>query len=199
MTSVWGPLGWMTLHSISINYPENPDTNEKLICSKFIEFFGDCITCHICKTHFIKLYQIYKTRHPEYLNSRYDLFLFIVRLHNTVNKKLDKPIIKSVNEALQTLKQATTQTNPSTFRKKYLDYLKRIWNTDTSSSGLFAKHKIIEMEKINNEYWNLRENTYDIKLDEANVLEFIEDVKTQKFNPYNYSSKVGFRNGRLMF
>ena len=149
MTALWGPMGWMTLHSVSINYPDSPSDAERQICSRFLDLFTETITCHICKSHFQRMLQTYRVVHPDYLNSKQNFFLFAVRAHNTVNKRLDKPTVKSVAEALTTLQAATSQTSPAEYRRKYLDYLKRIWKTDTSANGLFAAQKIRELEKIN--------------------------------------------------
>jgi hypothetical protein len=55
MTSHWGPLGWMTLHSASMLYPENPEPVERLLMEYFINLFGETISCFTCKTHFITM------------------------------------------------------------------------------------------------------------------------------------------------
>lgn len=202
MTALWGPLGWMTLHSVSINYPDSPSEIEKQICRRFLEMFSETISCHICKTHFIRMLQTYKVTHPEYLNSKQDFFLFTVRAHNTVNKRLDKPTVKSVAEALKTLQQATSQTSPAEYRQKYIDYLKRIWGSDISSNGLFMRQKIRELEKINTDYWCLRETSYVQFFYEADVLQYISEAGVQKtlrgFAPLvGGPPKVGFSGGIL--
>ena len=202
MTAIWGPLGWMTLHSISINYPDTPSEIEKQICSRFIDMFSETITCHICKTHFVRMLQTYKSTHPEYLNSKQDFFVFIVRAHNTVNQRLDKPTVKSVAEALTTLQQATSQTSAAEYREKYIEYLKHTWGSDRSAAGLFALQKIRELEKINREYWSLRETSYVQFFYEADVLEYINEAGVQK-TPRGFAPligghpKVGFGGGLL--
>lgn len=202
MTALWGPLGWMTLHSVSINYPDTPSQIEKQICTRFLEMFSETITCHVCKSHFVRMLQTYKIVHPEYLNSKQDFFLFTVRAHNTVNKRLDKPTVKSVAEALKTLQQATSQTSPAEYRQKYIEYLKRIWGTDIGSNGLFMRQKIRELEKINADYWSLRETSYVQFFYEADVLEYISEAGTKKtargFAPLvGPRPIVGFGGGRL--
>ena len=202
MTAIWGPLGWMTLHSVAINYPDSPSDTEKLICSRFLDMFTECITCHVCKTHFLRILQTYKITHPEFLNSKHDFFLFTVRAHNTVNKRLDKPIVKTVADALKTLNEATSVTSPAVYSQKYLEYLKRIWGSETTADALFARQKVREMEKINTEYWSLRETTYGLFFPEADVLEFITEAGTKKtvsgFAPFvGIKPKIGFNGGRL--
>ena len=173
MTALWGPLGWMTLHSVSINYPDSPSDAERQICSRFLDLFTETITCHICKSHFQRMLQTYRVLHPDYLHSKQNFFLFAVRAHNTVNRRLDKPTVKSIAEALTTLQ-----------------------------AGLFAAQKIRELEKINTEYWNLRETSYVQFFYEADVLETISEAGVRKtpsgFAPFvGNIPKVGFGGGRL--
>jgi hypothetical protein len=202
MTAIWGPLGWMTLHSVSINYPDTPSETEKQICSRFLDMFAETITCHICKSHFSRMLQTYRVTHQDYLDSKQNFFLFTVRAHNTVNKRLDKPTVKTVADSLKTLQQATSQTSPAEYRRKYLEYLRRIWESERSANGLFALQKVRELEKINTEYWSLRENSYVQFFYEADVLEYISESGVKKtsngFVPFIGSvPKVGFGGGRL--
>lgn len=202
MTALWGPLGWMTLHSVSMNYPNTPSETEKQICSHFLEMFTETITCHICKNHFSRMLQTYRVTHPEFLNSKQDFFLFTVRAHNTVNRRLDKPTIKSVTEALKTLQEATSQTSPAQYRQKYLEYLRRIWGSDGTANGLFGIQKVHELEKINTEYWSLRENSYVQFFYEADVLEHIFEGGVKKTSTgfahfVGNIPQVGFGGGRL--
>ena len=202
MTALWGPLGWMTLHSVSINYPDSPSDVERQICSRFLDLFTETISCHICKSHFQRMLQTYRVLHPDYLNSKQNFFLFTVRAHNTVNKRLDKPTVKSIAEALTTLQAATSQTSPAEYRQKYIEYLRRTWGSDHSANGLFAGQKIRELEKINTEYWNLRETSYVQFFYEADVLETISEAGVKKtpsgFVPFvGNIPQVGFGGGKL--
>jgi hypothetical protein len=175
MTKVWGPLGWMMAHSVSVCYPETPTDNDKRIASEFMEAFGRTITCEICRSHFSTLFQIYKRNVPTWLNSRKDFFLAVCRMHNNVNKRLDKPIPSSVLECLNSLKNATSYTSPSEFRKKYIDYLFRDWNIFGKATSYYfnAMPEVEKMRKINQEYWNLREVSYsDVSFTEDDVLGF---------------------------
>ena len=77
MTKLWGPLGWMTLHSVSAIYPESPSQEEKVLLNSFVEAFKETITCPTCKNHFTRMFHTYKIIHPEWNSSRFDLFLFV--------------------------------------------------------------------------------------------------------------------------
>lgn len=155
MTSRWGPLGWMTLHSISVCYPVEPTLIDKQLLNEFMQAFGMTITCPICNDHFSKMFNGYKSSVPTWNNSRYDLFIAICKMHNTVNKRLNKPIPKTVGESLAMLQTATKYSPPSEFRKNYIEYLRGQWN-----HFLGLKQKVDVMKKINEDYWSNRETGY---------------------------------------
>jgi hypothetical protein len=155
MTAFWGPLGWMTLHSISVCYPEHPTLIDKKLLDEYMQAFGMTITCSICNDHFSKMFSGYKNSVPTWNDSKYDLFIAICRMHNTVNKRLNKPIPKTVGECLDVLQNATRYSPPSEFRKKYINYLDEQWKR-----FLGLKQKVDIMKKINDEFWNNREVAY---------------------------------------
>jgi hypothetical protein len=163
MTKVWGPLGWMTLHSISVCYPDEPTATDKQFLVDFMNGFAATITCITCRNHFNDLFNNYRQDVPSWLNSKKDLFLMVCRIHNSVNKRLDKPIPKTVEECLSFLKNATSYTSQFEFREKYIEYLFRDWNIygrGTSYLQIALSHAN-KMKKINEEYWNTKDVSYD--------------------------------------
>jgi hypothetical protein len=155
MTAIWGPLGWMTLHSISVCYPLSPTSEDKKLLDEFMQAFGMTITCSICNDHFSKMFRGYKTAVPTWNNSRFDLFIAICKMHNDVNTRINKPIPKTVGECLIMLETATTYSSPREFRKKYIEYLSGQWR-----HFLGLKQRVDIMNKINEEYWNNNETSY---------------------------------------
>jgi hypothetical protein len=155
MTSRWGPLGWMTLHSISVCYPTEPTFIDKQLLDEFMQAFGLTITCSICNEHFASMFAGYKKAVPTWNNSRYDLFIAICKMHNTVNQRLNKPIGRTVGECLVMLENATKYSPPTEFRKKYIEYLGGQWK-----HVLRLRQKVDIMKKINEEYWNNKETGY---------------------------------------
>ena len=155
MTSRWGPMGWMTLHSISICYPVEPTLIDKQLLNEFMQAFGSTITCSICNEHFSKMFIGYKNNVPTWNNSREDLFIAVCRMHNTVNKRLNKPIPKNVGECLEVLKNATKYSPPSEFRKNYIEYLGTQWKNYSVLSP-----SVGIMKRINQEYWSNKEIKY---------------------------------------
>jgi len=197
MTKLWGPLGWMTLHSVSLIYPEQPTQAEKMIASRFLDLFADTISCNACKLHFKSILTIYKHLHPDFLNSRQNFAIFVFRAHNTVNKRLDKPIPSTVAACLATLKQATSQTSLAQFRTAYISYLYRNWRREFTGEGMMIVANVKELDKINNEYWSPREIPIP-DLVEADVVSPIEKTNSRISPSGNLSStKVGFIGGKL--
>jgi hypothetical protein len=187
----------MTLHSVSLIYPELPTYSEKILAIRFLDLFEDTIACPQCKSHFKHIRAIYKSMNPDYMNSRQKFALFVFRAHNTVNRRLDKPIQHTVADCLSTLKQATAQTSFADFRNSYLSYLTRNWGRDISGEGMMIKHAVREMIKINNEYWSPRDIPIP-ELEEDNVVLSIErnDVRVTSTGSVA-SISVGFKGGRL--
>jgi hypothetical protein len=197
MTKVWGPMGWMTLHSISVCYPDEPTDGDKRVLDEFMNAFGSCITCIYCRTHFASMFADYKQKVPSWKNSKKDLFLAICRMHNAVNKRIDKPQPKTVAECIESLKRATTYTSPRDFREKYCNYLMRDWSSQrTYGEGLSGYTNAQKVRKINEEYWNNRETSYDsVSFEEDNVLEYSKAFESQKLviPKFNLNALLGKR------
>jgi hypothetical protein len=195
MTSYWGPLGWMTLHSASMLYAEEPELGEIQLMRKFIELFGETISCHHCKSHFLSMKKKYEAWNPGYLNSRRELMLFVFRAHNTVNKRIDKPILQNVSDCLTALKNANSYSDLASVRASYMTYLQRNWGQNYTADGLSARKKVQELNRINNEYLNTRTIDWTYTFDD-NVLLFVEEA-TPVFT--TRKKFIGFKNGRLIF
>lgn len=177
MTARWGPLGWITLHSVSANYPENPTAQDKAIAKKFVELFAETITCPSCKNHFGTMYHSYVSKNPTWLNSRETFFVFVCRAHNTVNMRLDKPVVQTVRDSIHTLQALTRITPPEEYRRQYLNYLMRNW-AQPYPEGFMMSHAVREMKKINDEYWNLRETNFNIQIPEQVVVQNITATRS---------------------
>jgi hypothetical protein len=158
MTSVWGPLGWMALHSVSHNYPELPSIAEKQLVAQWIELFRDTITCPSCQGHFTELLATYKTIYPYYLDSRTEFILFTYRAHNTVNRRLDKPIYNLVEECEGVYSKNITARSAREYRSAYISHIQRHWTTMRDMNGISKLRKVGEMNRIEHEYWASRES-----------------------------------------
>ncbi len=179
----------MTLHSISSIYPENPTSEERLILEKFVEMYRETITCVHCKGHFTGMLNKYRQIHPDWSSSRYNFFLFVCRAHNTVNRRLDKPIFPTLQSCVERLKENTKITTAATYRNAYMNYLITNWQREMSSEGFINADTAKKMKKINEEYFTPRDNNFaDISFEDGNVLEFIAE------DPRNYNAGAGIPN-----
>jgi hypothetical protein len=95
MTKVWGPAGWVFLHSCVTGYPTVIDKKDKQHrkrkkeTKRFFESIGYVLPCRYCResyNRFIKELPI--SRH---LDSRQSLSRWLYRIHNKVNRKLGIP------------------------------------------------------------------------------------------------------------
>lgn len=186
MTAFWGPMGWITLHSISVNYPENPSSADKDIVKRYLNFFTETISCPSCKSHFTSMYKSYTAANPNWADSRFNLFIFIARAHNTVNKRLDKPYPSTVSESLSMLQLITRTKSPSEYRHNYLTYLTNNWIKEGGGEGMIQVGHVREMKKINEQYWNLRETGFSITLPEADILTPIVSAP-RLFSPFTHT------------
>ena len=104
MTKVWGPAGWVFLHSCVMGYPlkinekKPEDRKRKKKTKVFFETIGHIFPCIYCREsyqRFIKELPIDK-----FLDSRRKLANWLYQIHNKVNKKLGVPScdIPSFNE-----------------------------------------------------------------------------------------------------
>jgi len=88
-TRVWGPAGWIFLHSIAQNYPWEPTAEKKESYKLFFSLIGDILPCRYCRESY-KHFIIEKGTclNDSVLESRKTLTNWLYKIHNKVNKKL---------------------------------------------------------------------------------------------------------------
>lgn len=79
---IWGPSGWLFLHTITFNYPTNPTEEDKKNYKLFFESLKNVIPCPICSEH----YKENLKKIPIKLNSKDELIEWLFDIHNSVNK-----------------------------------------------------------------------------------------------------------------
>ena len=119
MTKVWGPAGWVFLHSCAMGYPikidkKNKDHRKrKRETKKFFESAGYVLPCRYCResyNNFIKELSI-----GRHLETRQSLCRWLYRIHNKVNKKLgvpkcEIPTFGNINKQYETYRAQCTKT-----------------------------------------------------------------------------------------
>lgn len=91
---VWGPKAWDFLHTVTFGFPDNPTEKEKQDALNFFNSLPTMLPCKICSEHCRN--NIRKI--PPNVNSKKDLSMWLVNLHNEVNKQLGKGKIYTYSE-----------------------------------------------------------------------------------------------------
>lgn len=91
--NVWGPSFWFVLHTVSINYPEQPTFVEKRTHYDFYRIIQHILPCEMCRTHYKELFVQYPIE--PFLTSKQSLVAWVVMIHNQVNKRLHKPLLST--------------------------------------------------------------------------------------------------------
>jgi len=101
--NTWGSSAWVFLYCIANTYPENPLHIEKIQYERFFNDLQFVLPCKKCRTH----YQKWLTFSPIYphLQSRYALKEWLFLLHNYINIRLDKGIIRDYDTAEKIMKK----------------------------------------------------------------------------------------------
>lgn len=86
--NIWGPSGWLFMHSISFQYPENPTEEDKNNYRVFFESLKNTIPCPKCREHYSENLK----QKPIQLNTRDELIQWVIDIHNEVNEKNSKKI-----------------------------------------------------------------------------------------------------------
>jgi mitochondrial FAD-linked sulfhydryl oxidase len=87
----WGPSGWKFLHAITFAYPEKPTLLEKKRYLIFFKSLRHVLPCPVCSAEYAR-----KTRtlSLKQMKDRDTLSRWLVKVHNQVNFKLGKRIVK---------------------------------------------------------------------------------------------------------
>jgi hypothetical protein len=203
MTSIWGPLGWMTLHSVASCYPDIPVQSEKALMQTWLDMFQSTITCPSCREHFGIALGSYRRQYPQMLNSREEFLLATFRLHNAVNRRINKPIHSTVAACFEQLRNNVKLRSAREYRIAYINHIQRFWRTLQDVTGITALKKINEMRKIEYEYLQRHENNFEIEIPENTVvlLSNALDAQTEAASPVRMDTRIlpriGFAGGRF--
>ena len=80
---VWGSHAWIFLHTITLNYPDEPTKFDKENYKNFFENLSHVIPCEVCKDH----YKQNIKKYPIQLESKETLTRWLHKIHNIVNIK----------------------------------------------------------------------------------------------------------------
>ena len=134
LTSVWGPMLWSYLHTMSFNYPVNPTLENKKHYRDFIINLQYVMPCKFCRINLTKnLKQLPLTEKD--MESRDTFSRYVYNLHETVNKMLKKKSGLSyddVRDRYENFRSRCTEENIKLFNFKKV--LKQRKNTKTKKN-----------------------------------------------------------------
>jgi hypothetical protein len=115
MTRIWGPSGWLFLHSITFGYPYKIDpTNPEHIAKqndyyRFFYYLGKVMPCKYCRDSYMDFFT--KQSPMSKLGSRKEFTKWLYDIHNLVNDKLgvpscERPSFEEVEEQYQSFRAA---------------------------------------------------------------------------------------------
>lgn len=81
---VWGPHAWIFLHSITLDYPNNPTPQNKENMINFINALGYVLPCEKCRNNF-KEHLLKYPLNEKALSSKENLVSWMIDIHNCVN------------------------------------------------------------------------------------------------------------------
>ena len=97
ITSIWGPGMWHFLHTISFNYPNKPTKEDKAHYKQYIDSLQHVLPCKYCRENYGN--NLKNAGYKAGVFKNRDTFSrFVYRLHNEVNKQLDKPTCLTYEE-----------------------------------------------------------------------------------------------------
>lgn len=112
-TKVWGPMLWVVLHLISLNYPMSPTVPQKRDYRRFFLSLRKVLPCGACRksyNDFVKIKEATKLTESA-LKNRESLSRWVHTLHNHVNMKLCKPVKNDLVGTLKFYEQFRAQCN----------------------------------------------------------------------------------------
>jgi hypothetical protein len=89
LTSVWGPMLWSYLHTMSFNYPINPTPEDKKHYREFILNLQYVMPCKYCRMNLKKNFKQLPLN-LSYMKDRDTFSKYIYDLHELINKMLKK-------------------------------------------------------------------------------------------------------------
>ena len=97
MMTIWGPVLWHTLHTISFNYPNHPNTKDKKHYRDFILQLKYVLPCGKCRENLLKNFKKLPLTYKK-MESRATFSKYIYDLHELINKMLHKTSNLSYDE-----------------------------------------------------------------------------------------------------
>ena len=113
-TRVWGPAGWIFLHCIAQNYPQQPTTEQREHYRSFFRLVGAVLPCRYCRESYQEFINEPGTMlDDKVMANRLTFSKWLYNIHNKINKKLgisNCTTFKEVNEKYESFRSKCTKT-----------------------------------------------------------------------------------------
>lgn len=83
-----GRATWTFLHTLAAQYPENPTRQQQKDVKELMHIMTRIYPCSVCAEHFKEVIR----DNPPVCSSNHELSQWMCRVHNVVNRSLDKPL-----------------------------------------------------------------------------------------------------------
>ena len=120
IVSVWGPLQWTFLHTMSFNYPVNPTSEDKKHYRDYVLNLQYVLPCKYCRMNLKNNFKK-KPLLMCHMANRETFSRYIYELHETVNKMLKKKsnlTYCDVRERYEHFRSRCTEEKPKVFTFK---------------------------------------------------------------------------------
>jgi hypothetical protein len=118
LTTIWGPMMWHYLHTMSFNYPINPTVADKTNYRNFILNLQNVLPCKYCRENLKKNFKLLPLN-VSHMKNRETFSRYIYKLHEVVNKMLGKKSGVSycdVRERYEHFRARCTDIKPKHFK-----------------------------------------------------------------------------------
>jgi hypothetical protein len=114
-TRVWGPAGWIFLHCIAQNYPQEPTDEQREQYRSFFRLVGNVLPCRYCRESYDVFINQPDTRLDNAaMKNRTTFTKWLYDIHNKINRKLgikDPITFRQVTEKYESFRSRCTKTN----------------------------------------------------------------------------------------
>ena len=120
LVSVWGPLQWTFLHTMSFNYPVNPTNEDKKHYRDYVISLQYVLPCKHCRINLKTNFKQMPLNMSD-MKNRESFSRYIYNLHELVNKMLNKKsglTYCEVRERYEHFRSRCTEEKPTIFKFK---------------------------------------------------------------------------------
>jgi hypothetical protein len=96
--------------------------------------------------------------------------MFAFRVHNVVNARLSKPVYSTVEECMTVLRTNIKTRSAADYRMSYINHILRYWASFQDTAGITTLKKVLEMKKIEIDYFASRDTRFEVTLVDEGVV-----------------------------